>query len=72
MQVMTAESSRIQFLLDRDGPEAARAWVQRTLEIYRQALAHADSHASTSEFRPLFEQAVREFEAWLAETAPAR
>lgn len=55
------ESERIQFLLKRDGPEATRAWVQRTLEIYRQAFHHGDSM-----YRARFEQAVREFEEWLA------
>lgn len=55
------ESERIQFLMKRDGPEATRAWVQRTLEIYRQALRNGDSM-----YRARFEQAVREFEEWLA------
>ncbi len=53
------ESERIQFLMKRDGPEATRAWVQRTLEIYRQAL-HGDSM-----YRTRFGQAVQEFEEWL-------
>ncbi len=55
------ESERIRFLMQRDGPEATRAWVQRTLEIYRQAL-----HDGDSMYRARFEQAVREFEEWLA------
>jgi hypothetical protein len=67
---MTAESERIRFLVARDGEEAARAWVRRTLEIYRDALRNRSSHATAPEFRPLFEQAVRDFEAWLAQREP--
>lgn len=62
---MTAERTRIDFLTRRDGPEAARAWVRRTLGIYRDALANASSHAATPDFRPLFEEAIREYEAFL-------
>ena len=59
------ESERIEFLLKRDGPEATRAWVQRTLAIYREALRHPASHTADSIYRPRFEQAIREFEEWL-------
>lgn len=62
---MTAEIERIRFLIARDGEEAARAWVRRTLDIYRDALRNRSSHVTAPEFRPLFEQAVREFEQWL-------
>lgn len=67
---MTAEIERIRFLIARDGEEAARAWVRRTLGIYRDALRNRSSHATAPEFRPLFEQAVRDFETWLAEREP--
>ncbi|HSD44583.1 MAG TPA: hypothetical protein VLD36_22295 [Burkholderiales bacterium] len=60
------ERARIEFLLARDGREQTRAWVARTLALYREALASASSHASISEYRPRFEAAVREFEEWLA------
>ncbi len=63
---MTAERNRIEFLLKRDGLEATRAWVRRTLQIYRDALANRSSHAAAAEFRPLFEQAIRDYEEWLA------
>ena len=72
MARMTAEASRIQFLLQRDGPEATRAWVSRTLRIYRESLDNRASHVAAPEFRPLFEQAIRDFEAWLASLEPAR
>lgn len=61
-----SEQGRIEFLLRRDGREATRVWVERTLGIYRQALADAGSHARDPVYRPRFEQSVREFEAWLA------
>jgi hypothetical protein len=58
------EKERIEFLVRRDGIEEARAWVERTLRLYREAIA-AGSHAATKEYRPLFEQSIRDFENWL-------
>jgi len=63
---MTAEQNRIEFLIKRDGVDATRAWVRRTLQIYRDALTNRASHAAAPEFRPLFEEAVRVYEEWLA------
>lgn len=63
---MTSEKERIRFLVARDGEEAARVWVRRTRDIYRDALRNRSSHVTAPEFRPLFEQAVREFDDWLA------
>ncbi|MEW5942259.1 MAG: hypothetical protein AB1710_00215 [Pseudomonadota bacterium] len=60
------ETDRINLLVARDGEETARAWVERTLALYRSALADPHSYASTREYRPLFEQSVQEFERWLA------
>ncbi|HEX5461000.1 MAG TPA: hypothetical protein VFX20_13605 [Steroidobacteraceae bacterium] len=59
------ESDRIAFLLKRDGLEAARAWVERTVAIYRRALADPKHYANDSSYNPRFERAVREFEEWL-------
>jgi hypothetical protein len=59
------ESERIGFLRERDGLGATRAWVERTLAIYRQALADPRNYASDPSYKPLFERAVREFEEWL-------
>lgn len=61
------ESERIEFLLRRDGLEATRAWVERTLGIYREALSNPKGQASDPTYKPRFEKAVREFEEWLAE-----
>jgi hypothetical protein len=60
------ESERIEFLLKRDGPEATRAWVERTLAIYRAAVRYPASHTADSLYRLRFEQAIQEFEQWLA------
>jgi hypothetical protein len=62
----TPEIERINYLIERDGEEAARAWVERTLRIYREAITKPGSPASNATYRPLFEKAIREFEAWLA------
>jgi len=59
------ESERIAFLLKRDGFEATRAWVERTVAIYRRALADPKHYADDSSYKPRFERAVQEFEDWL-------
>lgn len=60
------ESERVTFLLRRDGHEKTRDWVERTVSLYREALAQPRHYASDPGYRPLFETAVREFEEWLA------
>lgn len=62
-----AEQRRIEFLIQRDGPAAARDWVERTLEMYRTAVNDPGSHASNSHYRPQFEASIRSFEKWLSE-----
>ena len=64
------ERQRIEFLVRRDGIAAARAWVERTLKLYREAVV-SPGHASTNEYRPLFEQSIRDFEAWLEGDEPS-
>jgi hypothetical protein len=58
------ETHRIEFLVRRDGEESARAWVERTLKLYREAIA-SGGYAASNAFRPLFEQSIREYEDWL-------
>lgn len=60
------ESARIALLLKRDGLEATQAWVERTVAIYRRALADPKHYANDSSYKLRFERAVREFEEWLA------
>ena len=62
---MTDEVQRIRFLIERDGEAETREWVERTLHIYREALATTDGHAPTPQYRPQFEHAIRRFEQWL-------
>jgi len=64
------ESERIALLLRRDGHDAARAWVQRTVRIYETALAQPHSLANDPAYRALYERAVEEFCAWLRADAP--
>jgi hypothetical protein len=61
-----SEARRIQFLLGRDGYEATHAWIERTLGIYRAALAQPASMACDPANRRRFESAVRDFEEWLS------
>ncbi|MGH8495543.1 MAG: hypothetical protein ACREVN_05360 [Gammaproteobacteria bacterium] len=62
---MAPEAGRIELLIDRDGFDAARVWVERTLDIYRGAVANPRSHAASGDYRPRFEASIRAFEAWL-------
>ncbi|MGH8593097.1 MAG: CBS domain-containing protein [Gammaproteobacteria bacterium] len=50
--------------------KGARAWVERTLSAYRQAVQSPKSHASKSSYRPLFEASIREFDAWVRRASP--
>ena len=61
----SSEDKRIEFLVQRDGRDAATAWVKRTLGIYRQALLDPRSYALLPQYRPLFEDSIRTFESWL-------
>lgn len=65
------EGQRIDFLVARDGEVQTRAWVARTLEIYRAAVQSPASHASHQPYRTLFEESVRDFEEWLGNLPPA-
>jgi hypothetical protein len=65
MKQARPESERIAFLLRRDGYAATRKWVERTVGLYREALAQRGHFASDPAYRPLFEKAVQEFEEWL-------
>lgn len=63
------EYARIHFLVERDGLSATREWVERTLANYREAVDSPGSHASTPNYRPLFEASIETFEQWLADEA---
>ena len=66
----SSEDERIEFLVQRDGRDAATAWVERTLGIYRQALSDHRNYALLPQYRPLFEDSIRTFESWLRNSVP--
>lgn len=59
------ESERIEFLLQRDGFEATRRWVERTVGIYKAALAEKGGYGTDPTYRLRLDKAIREFEEWL-------
>jgi hypothetical protein len=65
---MRREAHRIRLLIERDGYQAARDWVLRTLQAYREAVNSPYSHASLGHYRPSFEESIGDFEEWLAAT----
>ena len=61
---MRPESDRIDFLPRRDGLEATRKWVERTISLYKAELAR-HGYGTDPPYRARFETAVRDFEHWL-------
>lgn len=64
------ELRRIEFLVERDGPAAAAAWVRRTAAIYRRAVLDRGNFARQPEYRRRFIESWCDFRRWLAEAAP--
>jgi hypothetical protein len=60
-----AETSRIEFLLQRDGAAATVIWVRRTLAIYRRALLDRRHFAHTAAYRRKFVASYLELRHWL-------
>ena len=60
------EAVRIGFLLQRDGPAATRAWVKRTLGIYRHAVLDRRNFASAPDYRRRYLQSCADFRRWLS------
>jgi hypothetical protein len=65
MHGVRSEISRINSLVQRDGYEAARAWVERTLSSYREAVTKPELCLQI-QVPLLFEQASGELEEWSA------
>jgi hypothetical protein len=61
----SSEDKRIELLIQRDGRDAATAWIKRTLNIYRQALSDPRSYVLLPQYRPLFEESIGTFACWL-------
>ncbi len=59
------EAQRIKLLIQRDGEQAAREWIIRTLKIYREASYNPASHVSLAPYRPLFEESITAFGRYL-------
>lgn len=66
------ESERIEFLLRRDGFEATRKWAERTVGIYKAALAERSGYGTDPTYRPRLQKAIREFDEWLGSIAMPR
>lgn len=60
-----AETSRIEFLLQRDGAAATLIWVRRTLAIYRRSALDRRHFAHTAEYRRKFVASYLGFRRWL-------
>jgi hypothetical protein len=61
-----AEASRIEFLLQRDGPDTTQIWVRRTLAIYRRSVLDRKHFAHTAQYRRKFVVSYLGFRHWLA------
>ncbi len=64
--VRSVETSRIEFLLRRDGMAATLIWVRRTLAIYRRAVLDRRRFAHTAKYRRKFVASCLSFRCWLA------
>ncbi len=60
------ETSRIEFLLQRDGAAATRIWVRCTLAIYLRSVLNRRHFAHTNEYRRKFVASCLSFRSWLA------
>jgi hypothetical protein len=58
------ERLRLETLVARDGPDAAREWARRTAALYRQSISDPVHFASQPDWKPRFEQIIRELETF--------
>ena len=61
------ERERLRALLARDGMDVAKAWASRTSDIYCLSLSNPEHYASQPDWKPRFEESIREFKMF-AET----
>jgi hypothetical protein len=61
------ERIRLETLCTRDGVDAARQWADWSTTLYRQSIRDPDHFASQPDWKPRFEQSIREL-ATFAET----
>jgi len=62
-----SERERLKTLVARDGMEAAKEWASRTATMYSQSISNPDHYASQPDWKPRFEQSIRELKMF-AET----
>lgn len=56
-----SEVQRLNFLIERDGLQAARDWACRTRGLYRVAVLNKDHYASKGKYRRMFIESYLEF-----------
>jgi hypothetical protein len=61
-----SERARYEFLVSRDGEQAARAWCARTADIYAAAIHNPTHFASKKEWRSKFERSIVQLRALAA------
>lgn len=66
----SVEGRRIRLLLERDGLDATRQWVKRTLRAYRRAVLERSHFASTPGYRREFLASCADFRRWLRHAPP--
>lgn len=57
-----SESIRLETLCARDGPDAAKRWAQCAANLYRLSIGEPTHYASQPDWKPLFEQSIRDLE----------
>jgi len=54
------ERERLNALVARDGMDAAKEWARKTAAIYSLSISNPDHYASQPDWKPRFEQSIRE------------
>lgn len=62
-----SERTRLETLSVRDGLDAAKQWAGRCADLYSQSITDPTHYASQPDWKPRFEQSIRELVAF-AET----
>jgi len=55
-----SERLRLETLCDREGKDVARRWAQWAEQLYRQSIDNSAHFASQADWRPRFEDSIRE------------
>lgn len=55
-----SERVRLETLYARDGPDVAKQWAQWAASLYRLAISEPTHYASQPDWKPLFEESIRE------------